>query len=190
MCGCVSAATARASRANRVHLLVEGDGTRQHLDRDTTVQTGVGGAEHFAHATRTDRALDAKRSKEAAGRQFEPVAKQTICEGPDRPIENDRGIVLPQQRFDLAAERLVSGTRLGEKDVASSRILLGGQLVDLGDTLPAIGRHSSLRLMREERSRAVHGLLRDATDGRLPARARRNKSGGRPCRERRPLSLE
>lgn len=102
MCGCVSAATARASRANRVHLLVEGDGTRQHLDRDTTVQTGVGGAEHFAHATRTDRALDAKRSKEAAGRKFEPVAKQTTCEGPDRPIENDRGIVLPQQRFDLA----------------------------------------------------------------------------------------
>src|SRR5262249_31418818 len=59
------------------------------------------------------------------------------------------------------AKRLVTAARVGEKGVACSRTMLGSQLVDLGDMLPAIGRHRSLRVVGKERRRAARGLLRD-----------------------------
>ena len=79
----------RLTREPSAHLFVERDGTREHLDGDATVQTGVGRAEHFAHAACAERTLDAKRAEEAAWGTLEPLIEETTCKRPDRLINND-----------------------------------------------------------------------------------------------------
>ena len=67
MCGCDSAAMARASRSNRWRdSRVRRDERGQHLDRDRAIEAHVAGAIHFAHPAGAEHALDLIRAESGA----------------------------------------------------------------------------------------------------------------------------
>ena len=140
---------------------------RQNLDRDVAPELRVVRTVHFAHAAGAEQRVQAIPADRPAGH---------LCPCGRRPggrhwnrVDTWRGeksVVrrLVQQRFDLAPQRLVVSTRLGEKRRAFAGWRGVGRVIQLLDPLPAFRRHGA-------RSRPAHARPPDGwlQDGPQPA---------------------
>ena len=97
------------------HLLIERDAARKNFDCHRTIETGVGAAEDFSHASGAERAFNAVRAQRRTRTKVGTIVEQQCRGGPHRPIHDDLRRLLTEQRLHFAPQRLVARAGFGEE---------------------------------------------------------------------------